>query len=357
MGLLSRIASGLYFGGNYIDTIRYKERRCIGSKIISSSTKLLESQSSHCTSGNTVLRKLWPRNSSEISTRINSNEESHSLKSHETNSCTTFLIPKSNLNETQDYLKVGGDRNNIRIKEDENNNTNIIIDAENYSNIVISFNYKSYPISLNHISNWMNAVFSKSESIDINRASSEKKITPFHSLIVPKVSIGEYYTSRLMKFIGSTPVDFCVTLILLKRTLENSGGTLQITSLTAHRLILAASIVTHKLMYDVQYGLKFWAYIGGVPQWEMVMLEYHILRLLNWNLNINYDEFYTTYSYVISGRKNDINTILINEIIPFNRFKKKNNNYDHVYTSKCTKIQLSVTKPMSNRNTLMQSSK
>ncbi|KAH7650393.1 cyclin family [Cryptosporidium bovis] len=192
-----------------------------------------------------------------------------------------------------------------------------------------SFNYKNYPISSIQIMNWMNSNWSELEideidtkncvmvEIDTVRYKEIKEIdnriiTPFHSLTSPKISIGEYFITRIVKFMSITPVDFCVIVILIRRAINNSGGVLKTTTLTSHRLVLAASLLTYKLMYDVQYGMKFWAHIGGVPQWEMVMLEHHLLKILNWDLNISFQEFIKVYHEIISS-KNTAKNVFLNK--------------------------------------------
>ncbi|KAH8741684.1 cyclin family [Cryptosporidium ryanae] len=194
---------------------------------------------------------------------------------------------------------------------------------------IYSFNYKSYPLSNVQIMNWINKNWSEVEFDEIDTKNSimveidelkykgtkninKRVITPFHSLTAPKITIGEYFITRIVKFMSITPVDFCVIVILVRRAIKNSNGILKTTTLTAHRLVLAASLLTYKLMYDVQYGLKFWAHIGGVPQWEMVVLEHHLLKILNWNLSISFKEFIEVY-YEILSTKSTSKKVFLNE--------------------------------------------
>lgn len=339
-----------------------------------------ESRLSYGKQTETSIWKYWDR-SSEASTRNSSNDELPLLVNH--NSLLENSISKSSSRELR-YLeekKESGTSSNKEMKSD--NKFRLKKDATNsvlrrsgdhgkyrirlYENNS-PFNYRSYPLTNSEIFNWMNKSWSEYEmvekdinkciimdisKVDNNSKENKKIITPFHSLAVPKISIGDYYISRIVKFVSLTPVDFCVMVILIRRVVEKSKGTLKVTSLTAHRLVLAATLLTYKLMYDVQYGIKFWSHIGGVPQWEMLMLEYHILKILNWDLSIDYHEFKKTYFEILSSR--DSGERIISSKIDIGHVEKieSQNEVDHSQVnsdkSKRTKLQLNVSRNNSYR--------
>lgn len=339
-----------------------------------------ESRLSYGKQTETGIWKYWTR-SSEASTRNSSNDELPLLVNQ--SSLLENSISKSLSRELR-YLeekKESGISSNKEIESDSKNRlrkgaTNSVLrrsgDHGKYRNRFCEnnspFNYKSYPLTNSEIFNWMNKSWSEYEmvekdvnkciimdisNIDSNAKEDKKIITPFHSLAAPKISIGDYYISRIVKFISLTPVDFCVMVILIRRVVEKSKGTLKVTSLTAHRLVLAATLLTYKLMYDVQYGIKFWAHIGGVPQWEMLMLEYHILKILNWDLSIDYHEFKKTYFEILSSRDSGERMALSK--IDINHVEKVESQNEVDYSqinsekSKRAKLQLNVSRNNSNR--------
>ncbi|KAJ1613635.1 cyclin'cyclin' [Cryptosporidium canis] len=343
------------------------------SKILSQESRLSSGKQSGA-----AIWKYWGR-SSEASTRNSSNDElpllvSHSgvLESHIKPSPSRESMYIGEKTESCDTSKNGDKLNKSSFIKDKN--TSVLRRPEHdgkyrsrFHENESPFSYKCYPLTNSEIFNWMNESWSEYEVVekdinkciimDVNKMDSYKKnkkiITPFHSLAAPKISIGDYYISRIVKFVSLTPVDFCVMVILIRRVVQKSNGTLKVTSLTAHRLVLAATLLTYKLMYDVQYGIKFWAHIGGVPQWEMLMLEYHILKILNWDLSINYHEFKKTYLEILLGRdsverilskKTDISNI--ERVESQNEFDYSKINSD---TSKRAKLQLNVSRNNSNR--------
>ncbi|OII74123.1 cyclin family protein [Cryptosporidium ubiquitum] len=339
---------------------------------------------SHLNSGKhngTVIWNYWSK-SSEASTRNNSNDEL-SLLINRTDLLES-LTSKSSLYESGYSEKEKESANSFEKEIKLFNKSNVRQNFPNSiskksgdyekdknksyeSNFSLQFNYRSYPLTNSQILNWMNNSWSEYEMVeeDIKKCiimeidqikdkneENKKVITPFHSLATPKISIGDYFITRIVKFVSLTPVDFCVMVILIRRAVKKSKGTLKVTTLTAHRLVLAAALLTYKLMYDVQYGIKFWAHIGGVPQWEMLMLEYHILKILNWDLSINYHEFKKTYFEILSSR--DLGDKISNKT-DINRNEKieSQNKVDHTQVnsdrSKRTRLQLNVSRLNSNR--------
>ncbi|KAH8582479.1 cyclin cyclin [Cryptosporidium sp. chipmunk genotype I] len=329
----------------------------------------------------TALWKYWNK-PSEASTRNNSNDELSLLVNNTDLFESTTAKSSSYEPENLEEGKICG----LSVKEIKRfNESNMKKDLHNAifrksvncgkdknklyeGNQNSQFNYRSYPLSNSQILNWMNNSWSEYEKVEkdikkcvimeidkINNRTEENKkiITPFHSLATPKISIGDYFISRIVKFVSLTPVDFCVMVILIRRVIEKSKGALNVTSLTAHRLVLAAALLTYKLMYDVQYGIKFWAHIGGVPQWEMLMLEYHILKILNWDLSINYNEFKKTYLEILTNR--DLRKIMISSKADngkIDRAESQNKaDYSQVNSNKNkrTKLQLNVSRLNSNR--------
>ncbi|KAF7459071.1 cyclin family protein [Cryptosporidium felis] len=314
-----------------------------------------------------VLKKLWSK-SSGVLTRNDSNDELPLLNRHIS---MDKLSTKSSIIEVDSLVK-RNEKNEVSFQETKINRkagfkhlkeifnevggNDLSLESNNRSEGSISpFNYKCYPLTNSQMLNWMNRAWSEYEIeendankcmvMELGRKSrfelNKKIITPFHSLATPKISIGDYYISRIVKFVSLTPVDFCVMVILIRRAVGKSGGILRITTLTAHRLVLAAALLTHKLMYDVQYGIKFWAHIGGVPQWEMVMLEYHLLKILEWDLCINYGEFKKTYFEILSNKDQDEREH--NKRVNSNQFNCTDNK------NKQTKLQINISKLNSNR--------
>lgn len=76
------------------------------------------------------------------------------------------------------------------------------------------------------------------------------------------------------------------------RMQSNSNKTgVSINSLTIHRLILVAILITHKFYTDPFYLNNSVAYIGGVQLQELNFLEEEFLELINFNISVDNQEY------------------------------------------------------------------
>ena len=62
-------------------------------------------------------------------------------------------------------------------------------------------------------------------------------------------------------------------------------------NLFLYRLILTCALVVSKFYNDVFYGNNFIAQIGGVQLSEMNLLEVEFLKLINWSIWMDSNEF------------------------------------------------------------------
>ena len=72
---------------------------------------------------------------------------------------------------------------------------------------------------------------------------------------------------------------------------SNRIAMVQINSLTIHRLILTAILVTHKFFTDSFYLNSFMSYIGGVQLQEINFLEEEFLDIIDFNIDIDKSEY------------------------------------------------------------------
>jgi len=64
-----------------------------------------------------------------------------------------------------------------------------------------------------------------------------------------------------------------------------------INSLTIHRLILVAVLITHKYYTDPFYLNSYLSYIGGVQLQEINFLEEEFLDIIDFNLTVERSEY------------------------------------------------------------------
>ena len=68
---------------------------------------------------------------------------------------------------------------------------------------------------------------------------------------------------------------------------------MNINSLTIHRLILVAVLITHKYYTDPFYLNSYMSYIGGVQLQEINFLEEEFLDIIDFNLSVDFLEYET----------------------------------------------------------------
>ena len=60
-----------------------------------------------------------------------------------------------------------------------------------------------------------------------------------------------------------------------------------LTSLTCHRFVIAAIVVSSKCFCDVFSSNSIYAKVGGIPLAELNMLEREFLKVIKWNLTVS----------------------------------------------------------------------
>ncbi|TNV86735.1 hypothetical protein FGO68_gene3855 [Halteria grandinella] len=109
----------------------------------------------------------------------------------------------------------------------------------------------------------------------------------FHSTVVPSVPIQAYFVYVSVNA-GLVDHQSVIALVLIERlcncAANQHGLPIAINSLTIHRLILTAVLLTSKFYNDVFYGNNFIAAMGGVSLQELNFLEAEFLALIDWRL-------------------------------------------------------------------------
>ncbi|KAF5731597.1 cyclin-U4-1 [Tripterygium wilfordii] len=134
------------------------------------------------------------------------------------------------------------------------------------------------------------------ESNDLNRKFQPQKISVFHGLTRPSISI-QTYLDRILKYANCSPSCFIVAYVYLDRFAQ-SQPYLPINSFNVHRLLITSVMVAAKFMDDMYYNNAYYAKVGGISTTEMNYLELDFLFGLGFNLNITPNTFYIYCSYL-----------------------------------------------------------
>ncbi|KAG0553920.1 hypothetical protein KC19_12G049700 [Ceratodon purpureus] len=122
-----------------------------------------------------------------------------------------------------------------------------------------------------------------------------KKLTIFHGLRAPSISIAKYL-ERIFKYTSCSPSCFVVGYVFLDRLIHRQPDLL-VTSLNVHRLLVTSVMVATKMLDDVHFNNAFFARVGGVSVVELNRLELEFLFRLDFKLSVTISVFesYCTY--------------------------------------------------------------
>ncbi|XP_043715264.1 cyclin-U4-1-like [Telopea speciosissima] len=134
------------------------------------------------------------------------------------------------------------------------------------------------------------------ESNDMNRRLEQQKISVFHGLTQPTISI-QSYLERISKYANCSPSCFVVAYVYLDRFSQKQPS-LPINSFNVHRLLITSVMVAAKFMDDMYYNNAYYAKVGGISTTEMNFLEVDFLFGLSFHLNVTPTTFHTYCSYL-----------------------------------------------------------
>eukprot|EP01065_Artemidia_motanka_P018694 TRINITY_DN2202_c2_g1_i1.p2 TRINITY_DN2202_c2_g1~~TRINITY_DN2202_c2_g1_i1.p2 ORF type:complete len:230 (+),score=78.34 TRINITY_DN2202_c2_g1_i1:59-748(+) len=110
---------------------------------------------------------------------------------------------------------------------------------------------------------------------------------PFQGTQVAQTSVHDYLV-RVCKHGHCSKEVFMCMGILVDRY-QTAGA--QLTSYNIHRVLLTCFVIAAKLRDDTFYSNKFYATVGGVHHADMNVMERHMLRALNFMIDISAMEY------------------------------------------------------------------
>ncbi|KAG9454427.1 hypothetical protein H6P81_007331 [Aristolochia fimbriata] len=134
------------------------------------------------------------------------------------------------------------------------------------------------------------------DSNDAVRRMEQQKISVFHGLTRPTISIHSYL-GRIFKYANCSPSCFVVAYVYLDRFVQRQPS-LPINSFNVHRLLITSVMVAAKFMDDMYYNNAYYAKVGGISTAEMNFLEVDFLFGLSFHLNVTPATFHSYCNYL-----------------------------------------------------------
>jgi hypothetical protein len=119
-----------------------------------------------------------------------------------------------------------------------------------------------------------------------------QRVTRFHAIRVPQLSIAEYLT-RISTYFQCSNECFVLALVYIDRIVKQHPD-FSISVLNIHRLLVTSVMLAAKFFDDVYYSNSYYAKVGGVRTPELNALEASFLRLIDWRLYVfpaEYDQY------------------------------------------------------------------
>ena len=130
----------------------------------------------------------------------------------------------------------------------------------------------------------------------IRRESDQHtKVTIFHGLEAPEISIFDYLT-RIVRHSRIDTSEVIVGMLYFKR-LRKLHCHFPCSDRSMHRTILILLLVATKMHRDDPVSNKFFARLGGIPPKELARLERCALHLLDYTLFVSIDEYAREVAY------------------------------------------------------------
>lgn len=112
-----------------------------------------------------------------------------------------------------------------------------------------------------------------------------QSMTVFHALEAPSIPVRDYVL-RVSKYVFCSDACLVAAYHYMTKVIK-SHANLPLCSLTVHRLFITAVVLACKYFDDLSYNLAYYARVGGLPPKELANLEIHMLRMLDFRLDIS----------------------------------------------------------------------
>ncbi|XP_058086187.1 cyclin-U4-1-like [Magnolia sinica] len=136
----------------------------------------------------------------------------------------------------------------------------------------------------------------EAESNDLDRPFRPQRISVFHGLTKPSISV-QSYLERIFKYANCSPSCFIVAYVYLSRFAHRQPS-LPVDSFNVHRLLITSVMVAAKFMDDICYNNAYYAKVGGISTREMNFLEMDFLFGVGFHLNVTPSTFLSYSSYL-----------------------------------------------------------
>jgi hypothetical protein len=112
---------------------------------------------------------------------------------------------------------------------------------------------------------------------------------PFDAVRLPAITVSQY-ARRLEQYFRCSEECYVLSVVYIERVLQGNPSFV-VNTLNVHRLLLAATILSSKVQDDDFFSNAYYAKVGGVNCDELMSLEAHMMKLLEWRAHVSEDAY------------------------------------------------------------------
>jgi len=143
----------------------------------------------------------------------------------------------------------------------------------------------------------------------------DKRTACFHTAEPPRVTLHDYAV-RIHRYFECSDECFVLSLIYIDRILKSNPG-FKLGALNSHRLLLTSTVVAVKFHDDDHLTNQHYAQVGSVRIKDFNKMEVEFLKLLDWRVHVNPQEFEdnSTQLAILQKVRKSVNTRCDNQQI------------------------------------------
>lgn len=134
------------------------------------------------------------------------------------------------------------------------------------------------------LTRWVEATSAMTET-----GGSTRRVTQFHSIRPPAMTIKDYL-QRIHKYFQCTDECYVIALVYIDRV-GKIDPAMTVCELNVHRLLVLCVMLAAKFHDDVYYSNSYYSKVGGLSLKEVNALEAKFLKMLDWRVNVDLEEY------------------------------------------------------------------
>jgi len=128
-------------------------------------------------------------------------------------------------------------------------------------------------------------------------ASGDRSL--FHAMRAPRMTIGDYFL-RMQQYFDCSNECYVIAFVYIDR-LAKRQPSMMVDNLSCHRLFFVSTVIALKFQDDDYHDNAYYAKVGGLSLKELNRLEREFVRMLDWSLHVDAEQYATYRDMMLSA--------------------------------------------------------